>query len=258
MRIIEMKVYTENDIRKQADLPGLELLAQWHALCENKLGFDLEVAVADRHEHPQLKRFQGELNTALPLEMNGELKLVLLMDRLVNVSPIILSHELSHWIAKLQGVKAAFSEGDRHSDVEILLNSLCQHRVVYQIQRSVGIDPTPEIESRVEHNISIFSKPPAPKGRKRAKRSALLLADDLLSCSSEKYDRLMGIVDEQDKQTSSFVKEILDIATRYDLCDKEQLMPFERMLITQLGLAGHWRFGDEVEELKRVGGSISK
>lgn len=101
--------------------------------------------VGDRHEHPRLKQFDGELNTAFPTIVEGRVALALWLDSLKDVNLIVVTHEIGHWVLKLQGFPAMIYPPDRHSNTEILLNSLIQHPPLYTLQKSIGHNPQAEV-----------------------------------------------------------------------------------------------------------------
>ncbi len=241
-----MKAYLEKAIREKMGPEVNKLLDLWGALCNEKIGFSVEVLIADRHDINQLKSFKGELNTARPKKINGDYKLIVYMDSLQNVTPVIFSHELGHWIIKFKGFKGVIFKDATHSNAEILLNSLTHHKPVYVLQKSLGIDPQEEIDSRTVHNIQLFGNDNEPSDSSRQLSNALLVADDLLSCTKKYHDELKNIIKDKHKQTYGHLETILDVESYYDLNDPEKNHKFQRMVIQKLKLSNDWFSPDEV------------
>jgi hypothetical protein len=100
---------------KNADGPTLRMLNLWHELCEEKLGFSVEVTVGNRREHPMFSAYGAELHSAYPMNVNGKLSLVLLIDYLAEWKPLMVTHELGHWILKMQGARGLLNNDNHHN-----------------------------------------------------------------------------------------------------------------------------------------------
>jgi hypothetical protein len=78
-----MELYLETELKKQADSSTLAMLELWHTLVKEKTNADFDVLVGNRHNHPQLKSFNGNLYTAYPQIVNSRPCLVSLLQNLV-------------------------------------------------------------------------------------------------------------------------------------------------------------------------------
>ncbi|MCK4732476.1 MAG: hypothetical protein KAT65_08460 [Methanophagales archaeon] len=241
-----MRLYRETTLREQADEPIVAMLELWRSLSEQKIGAPIEVMIGNRREHRQLSLFSGELNTAFPVIVKGKVVLSLWLDSLSDVNPILVTHEIGHWVLKLQDFRGLIYQPQLHSDVEIYLNSLAHHPPLYALQRSLGHDPQLEIDSRTLHDIEVFSHDRETKDRQFWVKNALLFTDDLMNCSEEYYTQLDKIVSKKHPNTSNLLKKILAFASSYNLLSPDQNLKFSRRVIQDLKLGSGWREMDEV------------
>jgi len=220
-----MRLYKETTIRKQADEPTIKMLDLWHSLTKQKMDTKIEVMVGDRREHPQLGSFLGEMHTASPCIVENKVVLAVWLDTLTNVNSIILTHEIGHWVLKLQGFHGLIYRPDPHCNMEILLNSLVQHPPLYALQRSLEHEPQIEIDSRANHDIGLFGLR-EPNERNSQVNNALLLADDLMNCSKNNCEKLMEIIGAKHPSTNRFIEKILFAAVHYNILDAQQNLRF--------------------------------
>lgn len=244
-----MRLYRETALRKQADEPTGAMLDLWRSLSEQKIGAPIEVMIGNRREHRQLSSFSGELYTAFPVIVEGKAVLSVWLDSLSDVNPIVVTHEIGHWVLKLQDFRGFICQPQKHSDVEILLNSMAHHPPLYALQRSLGHEPQLEIDSRTLHNVKVFSKERETKERQFWVRNALLLADDLMNCSDAYRTQLERIVSRKHPNTSKLLKKILTLALHCNLLSPDQNSKFSGEVIHDLKLGSGWREIDEVREL---------
>jgi hypothetical protein len=252
-----MKVLGEKFIRKRISPPYEKMLDLWGALCKEEIGQHIEIFLADRHEHPNLKHFKGTINTALPRKIDNKLTLVVYLDSVDPPNWLILTHEVGHWILKLKGFKSVRFENGRHSNLEILFNSFIHHTPLYKIQKELGIDPQEEIDSRAENHIFLLNRDKESVNNDLHLRNALLFADDLISCTPELHEELFSLISQKHPKTFEYVKIILETATFYDLNDPKSHAKFAKMLIKKLNVKKDWSFTNEVYELK-IGASSNQ
>jgi hypothetical protein len=245
-----MRMYRETALRKQADGPTAIMLDLWRRLTEEKTGQPIEVMVGHRKEHQQLRDFSGELNTAWPDTIDGRVVLVLWLDSLTNANQVIVTHELGHWILKLQGFRGFIHTRQKRSNIEILLNSMAHHPPLYHLQRSVGHEPQDEINSRCESSIRRFSKNKETKSKELWKENALFLSDDLLNCSSGNRTGLENVIRRQHNETWKLVTKVLELAQCHSLVEPRNNKEFCDKVIEELELGDGWESPDEEEELR--------
>ena len=156
-----MQLLEENILRKRADCPIRKMLDLWHELAERELGWDVEVLLANRRKHAQLKDFPDELNTSYPIVKDRQVKLVLFLEILDLIEKIKVTHELGHNVLKLQGFKNLMYNREGVSHIETALNDLAHHRPLYHLQKRVGVSA--EIQEYLDHlELTKFLAPPEP------------------------------------------------------------------------------------------------
>ena len=230
------------------------MLNLWHELVRKEIGTPIEVGVACRKDFPQFKNFRGEINTAIPMKVQDKPFLVLIFEDTKNVEEVILTHELGHWVLKLRGFSPFHYNPNRNCNNEILLNSMAQHPPLYVLQSTLGHEPQKEIDKRAKHNLNLFSK----KGEVPEKHiwtfNALMLADDLLNCSTHLNEQLLETVQIKHPYTASLVGKILKSASSYDLLDQSENKNFCRRVIQDLGIGPGWlpSLKFELESLKKM------
>jgi hypothetical protein len=252
-----VRIYRESAIREKADSPTIAMLDLWHSLCQEKLGTTIEVMASNRKERQQFRSFRGEFNAAYPQIVDGKVVLVLLLDSPKNVQTIIITHEIGHWVLKLQGIYGYQYKPRPHGNIEILLNSFAHHPYLFALQRSIGHEPQNEIDSRAEHDVHLFSNEREPRGRDVWIQNALLLADDILNCSESYKKRLQSIVKKKHHNTAKILHKILEIAPHYSPPSpggdyRSFRMPIQKKLIKELKLGAGWQELDEVKALKSM------
>lgn len=244
-----MRLYRETALRKRADEPTLAMLDLWRSLSEEKTGVPVEVMIGDRKKHRQLSSFSGELYAVFPQVIGEKVVLVLWLDSLSNVKPILVTHEIGHWVLKLQGFCTFLYQADRHNNVEIILNSMAHHPALYALQRSLGHEPQVEIDSRSRSDIKLFSKKSRKKEGGSCLSNALLLADDMMNCSGGDRIGLENVVSKNYPDILRLVKKIITLASSYNLLIADENLEFCAKVIEDLKLGSGWRKVDEGGEL---------
>jgi len=243
-----MKLYPETGIRKGVDKPTIAVLDLWKSLSEQIIGIPIEVMIGNRKEQPQLRSFSGEVNTAFPHIIEGKLRLVLWLEPLSDVKDIIITHEIGHWILKLRGFQAFQRKRQKHSNIEIMLNSMAQHPPLYALQRSIGHEPQDEIDSRCLHNIRLFSKGKKAQQKEVWICNALMLADDIFNSEENRYP-LINVISMRHPNTSELLKKLIELKSSYNLLVPDQNQIFCEQIIKALKLGDDWYNPDEVKGL---------
>ena len=205
-----------------------------------------------RKEHPRFAHYQDQVHTAVPEIIDSKLVLLLLMDSMGSmreVDPVMASHELGHWVLKLQGFQALLYRGHEYSSTEILLNSMVQHVPLYELQRSVGHDPQSEIDSHCLHDLKLCSREKEAKSRQSWAETALIFGDDVLNCSAGNRTALMNVVNNRFPNIARIVRTIMQRANSRDLLLPEQNLAFAREVVRCLELPGDWYLADDIGAL---------
>jgi len=243
-----MRLYREIRLRKTADLPTVKMLDLWSSLCKKIVGVPIEVMYGNSEENPQFRSPSAEINTAIPMTVEGKPVLCLWLNRVTldRSNFVIVSHEIGHWVLKLQGFRGLICEPKKHCDDEILLNSLVHHPPLYALQRSLGHEPQIEIDSHANHDIGLLQETEVLSA---VKTRALYLADDLWNSSREVQARLRTSMIQRHRETLKLAEQITQSAHEYDLLDHREGLEFAKKIVKRLALDGVWHEIDEIENL---------
>jgi len=247
-----LKLIEEVNIRKIADSPTLAMLDLWKKLAMEKFGKAPEVIIGDRKEHPQLKSFAGSINLSYPHKVKGNVYLALWLDSIAPPDLLMVTHELGHWVLKLQKFRGLLSYPKKNNNIEIMLNSLAHHVPLYNLQKKCGHEPQTEINSRALHNLDLFSKDEEPYDSNTCKISALILADDMINCTSSIADQMIILFSKKHPKTYKIMETILETKSYYDLQIPEKSLKFQRMVIKKVALPGSWDIDKDVDELDKL------
>lgn len=247
-----MKSFPESYIREKADEPTLKMLDLWKKLSEDLFNYNIEVMLCDRKDNPELKYVSGELNTAYPGVFDGKIVLPIWLEYPKSFDPIIITHEIGHWILMVTGFKGLVNKYGKQNEIDINMNSLAQHSPLYKLQRQFGHDPQKVIDNRAKNNINTLIKNTEFMLGDRWAEFALLFADDVINCSDDIKDDLMEILKEEYPVTLSFLEKILDIASKYDLNEPKSNLAFLKKLVSSLYLGEGWKVMDEIVELRET------
>ena len=237
----------EREICKLTDNPTCTMINIWHDICDYALRRRIEVVAESRRKHPKLRYSQHEINTAFPAGYKGKVVLSVWVESFPALKPIVMSHEVGHWVLNLRGFRGML-HCPRHSDTEVLLNSLASHPPLYRLQREAGHDPQAEIDSSCDQNSRLFSQP----GRINEVTGALRLADDILNCSFKNRERLEWTLGRNHPNTLRLVNRIVALASDYNLLDPEENIAFRKKLIEEMNLGDTWRDSDNIEAIRKL------
>jgi hypothetical protein len=250
-----IKYLNEIELREQADKSTNKMLDLWHQLCIKEIGKSVEVLVFNRRDSPDLMNCNGVVNTNGIIPWKGKASLALFLENTSCLNYKIVTHEVGHWILKLQGVKGVRNDEESgeakfEGGTEMLLNNLCSHPALYKLQRNMGHEPQSEIDSRANHNIVLVSKIAETDNPLVQVKDALLFTDDLINCSENVRKGLQRIISKRYPKTEKIVNRILEIKGTKDLSIIENANMFPQEIITRLSLSGNWSVVDSVQFLK--------
>lgn len=250
-----LNLLCEAELRKRADQPTIRMLDLWNSLCLERIGSPIEVMICDRREYPfhGISTHNGKLNTSVPQSWQDKVILALLLESGKKSDMIIVTHELGHWVLRLQGFKVLVNVNDRkmHSEDRYgELSSLCTHPALYILQRRLGLDPQKEIDKRTAHDIAFLLRKTETNDEKTNTEAALYYADDLLNCSRSNRIGLERRLSNKLPKTAKIVEEILEIKAPLDLSKIEDVLLFSKEIVHNLSLSGNWRESNDLECLK--------
>ncbi|MCC7572540.1 MAG: hypothetical protein KO464_04025 [Candidatus Methanofastidiosum sp.] len=247
-----MKPFPESYIRKMADVPTIKTLDLWRKLSEEILGYNIEVMIGDRKDNPELKHIPGELNSAYPGVFDGKIVLPIWLENIKSFDPLLITHEIGHWILMIKGFKGLVNKYNRQTGIDINMNSLAQHTPLYKLQRELGHNPQKMIDTRAKSNLNNLTRGPEIILGDRWAEFALLFADDILNCSNEIKNDYVEILEEDFPVTFSFLEKILNLVSKYDLNEPKSNLSFLKNLVNVIYLGEGWKIIDEKTELKEM------
>ena len=247
-----MKPLPESYIRKTADEPTINFLDLWKKLSDQILGCTIEIMIGDRKDNSELKHIPGELNSAYPGVFDGAVVLPIWLENPKSLDPLLITHEIGHWILMIKGFKGLVNKYNQQSGVDINMNSLAQHPPLYKLQRDLGHDPQKMIDTRAKTNLNNLTRGPEIILGDRWAEFALLFADDVLNCSEDIKNDLIEVLQEDFPVTFSFLEKILNLISKYDLNDSKSNLAFLKNLVNTIYLGEGWKVIDEITELKEM------
>jgi hypothetical protein len=247
-----MKPLPESYIRKMADEPTLKFLDLWKKLSEETFDYSIEIMMGDRKDNPELKHIPGELNSAYPAVFDGKVVLPIWLEKPKSFDPLIITHEIGHWILMIKGFKGLVNKYNRQTGIDINMNSLAHHLPLYKLQRELGHDPQKLIDTRAKTNLNNLTKGPEIMLGDRWAEFALFFADDTLNCSEEIKNDLFEVLQDDFPVTFSFLEKILNLVSKHDLNDPISNLKFLKNLVNTIYLGEGWKVIDETTELKEM------
>lgn len=249
-----MNFLYEDYLRNNADEATLRMVDIWKKISLEKVGYEIDIVVGNRKEHPHLKKSKDEVNTGWPIKHNsGKVYLALWMEKTINPNYILISHEIGHWILKLQGFHAWKRKDQNNNNIQVLLSSLSSHIPLYNLQRSIGQDPQKEINERAAHNVGIYLKDNESRDSISIIESALYITDDILNCSNNLKEKLINACKIKHPNTLKLVNKIQEISEFFDLYNSTENLKFSKSVIKELKLnLGNWETVNNMELLKNM------
>ncbi len=247
-----MNPLSESYIRNMADEPTLRIIDLWKELSKEILEYPIEVMLGNRKDNPELKHIPGEINSAYPGVFDGKVVLPIWLENPKSFDPLLITHEIGHWILMVKGFKGLVNKYNKQSGLDINMNSLAQHLPLYKLQRDIGHDPQKMIDKRAKSNFNNLTRGPEIMLGDRWAEFALLFADDVLNCSEEIKNDLMELLQEDFPVTLSFLEKILNLISKYDLNNPDSNLQFLKKLVNTLYLGEGWKVVDEVMELREM------
>lgn len=244
-----MKLLKESALIKKGDKGTLKMLDLWHELSIQHFDYFIEVVIGDRNQNRNFMDYKGDFNTAYPVKIENIVSLILWLEEPEKLDEIIITHEVGHFVLKLQGFSSMIRRGNMNSDEEIMLNSLCHHSALYQLQRTMGLQPQPEIDSRAAHNIHIVRKNSQTLSDSDFWK-ILLLVDGIHHASP--YISKHILKSAKRFQPSSYIKirAVTDILNKYNLLKAEEVLSCSQNIVEKLKMGSNWESMQDIEELR--------
>ncbi len=248
-----MEYFSEDVLRDYGDESTNLMLDLWHKECVKYFNNDIEVIMADRRHNPQLRDIPGIINSASPHVFDAKMHLTLWLESVYPLEPILVTHELGHWILVLRGYKMLVDPGRTFGDIVVNLNSLEHHPPLFTLQRSLGHEPQDMIDHETKKDIDYYNER-KERDSQRWISDALYITDHLTNCSDNYRLRLNNVLRKRLPNTNRFVRIITDILNTSDLHSAEQNLKFCYKLTKELKL-GKWT---EFDQLLDIAAHFSK
>ena len=242
-----MQYFDEAVLRDYGDDPTNKMFDIWHQECLNCVKNDIDVIMADRRQNQQLRDIPGEISTASPAIFSGKLYLVLWFDSVYPLQPLLVTHELGHWVLALRGYKFLVDPARTYGDIVINLNSMAHHPPLFTLQRSLGHEPQDMIDLKTKNDIDYFNRE-KEQDFQRWVSDALNIVDDLINCSENYRLRLNNTLKKRLPNTNQFVRTIMSKLNISDLHSPEKNLKFCYTLTKELKL-GKWTVDDQVSRM---------
>ena len=242
-----MQYFNETVLRDYGDEPTNQMLDLWHQECLNYFNNDIEVIMADRRHNPRLRDIPGTINSASPHVFDNKMHLTLWLESVYPLEPILVTHELGHWILVLRGYKTLVDPGRTFGDIVVNLNSLAHHPPLFTVQRSLGHEPQDMIDHETKNDIDYYNEQ-KERDSQRWISDALYITDHLTNCSENYRLRLNNVLKKRLPNTSRFVRVIMDMLNTSDLHSPEKNLKFCYKLIKELKL-DNWTEYDQLSNM---------
>jgi len=245
-----MSLCREYHLRQDADQETLYMFDLWHSLCNEVLGEELEIIASDSKNHPEYQNFPGEINTCEPyFEGNKVIALCLWLNDFPRVEQILITHELGHWIMRLKGYKAIRSNTISKRK-NIMLHSLCDHPVLYKIQRDIGHDPQNMIDIRSIRDLRFVNKIASPFPGDEIELS-LQLSDNIFNTSKRNAKNIIKKARKFHPVIYEKINKIIKTMKRHNLFDTNENIKCRFELVKRINLMNSWHVHDDVKELRK-------
>lgn len=231
------------------------MIDYWKDTSKKAFGIGVDIILMNTRDHLKFKSHgYGELNTAIPIVNNKYKKvyLAVLVEDIDKTASIIISHEIGHWILKIQGYQGIDARKKENSDLSSLLNSLAHHPPLYKLQVSLGYNIQSEVDDRTKHNIELFAKDSEKSDNRCRLVNALYLGDDLMSCSANLKDELENVLTEKHPKTLDLINQIMETKNFYDIYNPNKNSKFIRMVVKKLKFPRDFLTKDDAFSLRKL------
>ena len=230
-----MEYVSESTVRGHGDEAVNALLDVWHQECKAHFKRDIDVILADRTDNTQLRDIPGAIFGASPLIMANKMVLTIWVDTVDRIQPVMITHELGHWVLLLRGYKTMINPQHRPDETAVNLNALAHHPPLYELQQSIGHDPLELTDPDTERDVNFFNN---MKYRDASYflSDALRAADLMTTCSEHLRHRLEDVLKKRMPITNQYAHTILDVLETHNLTEPEKNLAFVTELLKELKL----------------------
>lgn len=244
-----MQYIDETVLRDYGDAPTNQMFDLWHQECLKYFKNDVGVITVDRRYNRQLRDMDGTINTASPGVIDEKIRLILWLEDVHPFDPIIVTHELGHWILLFQGYKTIIDPNNISSEIVISLNSLAQHPQLFALQRSLGHEPQGMIDSQTENDTNFYNEF-KERDPQRWISDALYITDHLISCSENYRLKLNNVLKKRMPNVNRLVRSVTELLETSDLHSPENNTKFCDKLLKKLKLE-NWVEYDQLANIQK-------
>lgn len=176
--------------------------------------------------------------------------MLLALETLNSIDEVLITHELGHWVLRLQGFESLQNEHKRNGSTEMHLNSLAQHPALYALQRELGHEPQTEIDSRAAHNLKLVRSGEFDRSRAPVD-DALHLADDMLNCSDSISRELEETLRSRLPKLLAPIEAIRGARMTFPPLTPNRHKRFLQRVAQEMGLKAGWNFVQEAQVLRK-------
>ena len=253
-----MPVYIrESEWSKFADSQILKLLEDWHIVCRENIGEDIEIMISSRYEHPRYRNLKGTLNFALPNTVNGRVFFSLYLENAINFDPVIVSHEICHPLLKIKGLKSMRDDANIQSNEENLLNTLCEHPLVYEEQKKYGHSPNKMINEKATNDRRRMSRTHVRPSYKEKIMEYLVISDSVFNAPRTLSRKIMRNAKKNNKDVYDAVTTIINEMNKKNIFDYDNNIFIKKNIIKKISMEGKWSIRDDLVALRNLCASTS-
>lgn len=240
----------ESELRRILDKPSISMFELWHSLCYEIIGQTIEIIATNINQLIEYDSIRGQVNTAKLSKLpNGKTVLCVFLHDFPKINPIYLTHEIGHYVLHLKGFKQVGYTSDPMCQEQIQINSLCDHPVLYDLQRQLGHEPQNMIDSRAEKHFWLVYKNVKHK-EKDVLNYSLTIADDVINSSSKISKKIKRNAKRFQPKINNILEDTLSSVNQYDLFNVNENFECRCSIIKKLGLGNKLIIKDDIKKLK--------
>lgn len=239
-----MKYYKQQHICKL--LPVKEEINYWNEMSKKVLGKRLPICLTERSSLSQFTNFNGELNIAFPTKIGSDDYLAVVVESFKSVSPAIFSHEIMHWILKLEGYPGIRDLNNPQSLLVAHINDLSIHNLLWKRVKKFGKNVEEEINSRAITDLNLMIN----HQNIDELELALLVADDINNCPDYLATTLHKALKNGYHKSFEYYQIIDKALTSHNLEDPREVKEFLLEIVNNCKIMGKWDIPDETASLR--------
>jgi hypothetical protein len=118
------------------------------------------------------------------------------------------------------------------------LQALLHHAPLYALQKQIGHDPKPVIDSYTTSYILLFSQ--HKETAREVIEHTLVAADLMINASEADRQKLVRILKKRHQKTNKLVQAVINLQTKYNILIPDGNRKWGWSIIKELGLGSEW------------------